>query len=125
MSVNHPAVFVKKELYKKFGLFDKNFSIAMDYELMLRLFVNGVKFKYVDKVLSNMALGGISDLNWKKAYKEAYEIRKKHLGFSIELYTHYIFQVFKRYISNFLSMIGLEKVKIFYRNKFSIIKKSK
>lgn len=125
MSVNHPAVFVKKELYKKFGLFDKNFSIAMDYELMLRLFVNGVKFKYVDKVLSNMALGGVSDVNWKRAYKEAYDIRKKHLGFSLGLYLNYVFQVAKRHVSNFLSKVGLEKVKSFYRDRFSTIQKSR
>ena len=125
MSINHPAVFVRKEVYDKFGLFNKKYPLAMDYELMLRFFVKGVKFKYVDKVLSNMALGGVSDINWKKAYKEAYDIRKEHLGFSIVLYYKYLFQIFKRYLSNFLSMIGLEKIKKIYRNKFSTIKKSK
>jgi glycosyltransferase involved in cell wall biosynthesis len=125
MSINHPAVFVRKTTYNRYGLFDKKFSIAMDYELMLRFFVNGAKFKYINKVFSNMSLGGVSDINWKKAYKEAYEIRKKYLGFSYELYFNYIFQVIKRYISNFLSKVGLEKLKKLYRNRFSTIKKSK
>lgn len=123
MSINHPAVFVKKTLYERFGLFDKNFPLAMDYELMLRFFVNGAKFKYINRVLSNMSLGGVSDINWQKAYKEAYEIRKKHLGFSFGLYFNYIFQVIKRYISNLLSKVGLEKIKKIYRKKFSTIKK--
>lgn len=125
MSINHPAVFVKKSVYEKFGVFDKSFPIAMDYELMLRFFVNGVKFKYIDKVLSNMLLGGVSDVNWQKAYKEAYEIRKKHLGSGIRLYVNYLFQVMKRHVSNFLSKIGLEKVKKTYRDRFSTIKKSR
>jgi glycosyltransferase involved in cell wall biosynthesis len=123
MSINHPAVFVRKSIYDNYGLFDEKFPIAMDYELMLRYFVKNVKFQYINKVLSNMSLGGVSDINWKKAYKESYEIRKKYLGFSLKLYLNYLFQVFKRYISNFLSNIGLEKVKKIYRNKFSSIKK--
>lgn len=124
MSVNHPAVFVRRSLYEKYGVFDKNFPFAMDYELMLRFFVNGAKFKYINRVLSNMALGGVSDINWQKAYKEAYDIRKKHLGFSMGLYVEYQLQVIKRHISNLLTKIGLEKVKKFYRKRFSTIKKS-
>lgn len=125
MSINHPAVFVKKEVYNKFGLFDEDYPVAMDYELMLRFFINGVAFKHIDKILSNMALGGISDINWQQAYKEAYMIRKKHLGFGIGLYFSYVFQVLKRHISNFLSKVGLEKIKKIYRNRFATIKKSK
>ena len=125
MSINHPAVFVKKRIYKKYGLFDEAFKLAMDYELMLRFFVNGVKFVYVDRVLSNMALGGISDTNWRLAYKEAYEIRKKYLGNSVSLYIDYSFQVFKRNVSNLLAKIGLESLREFYKKHFSKIRKVK
>lgn len=125
MSINHPSVFVRKVLYENLGVFDKKFPIAMDYELMLRFFVKNVKFKYINKVLSNMSLGGVSDINWRKAYREAYEIRKIHLGSSTNLYVNYRIQIIKRYISNFLSKVGLEKLKKTYRDKFSTIKKSK
>ena len=125
MSINHPAVFVKKDVYDKYGLFDNKYKIAMDYEIMLRFFINNVKFKYIPKVLSNMQLGGVSDINWKKAYKESFEIRKTHLGSSIELYFNYIFQVIKRYISNVLSKLGLEVLKVIYRKNFSKVKKAK
>lgn len=125
MSINHPAVFVKKNVYEKFGIFDETFFLAMDYELILRFFVKNVRFKHINKVLSNMSLGGVSDKNWKKAYKEAYKIRKKYLGFSLKLYINYLFQIMKRYVSNFLSRIGLEKIKTIYRKKISIIKKDR
>ncbi len=36
MSINHPAVFVRKELYNRYGLFDNTYKVAMDYDLMLR-----------------------------------------------------------------------------------------
>ena len=125
MSINHPAVFVKKNIYDTYGLFDENFPVAMDYELMLRFYMHGVKFHYINQTLSNMALGGISDINWRQAYKEAYEIRKRHLGTGLTLYIDYTLQVFKRYISNILSSVGLSTLKALYRRYFSTIKKEK
>lgn len=125
MSINHPAVFVKKEVYEKLGLFSERYKVAMDYELILRFFKNGARFKYIDTVLSNMALGGVSDVNWKLAYIEAYEIRKKYLGDSILIYLSYLSQLLKRHISNLLSVVGLESIKVFYRKYISSVKKEK
>jgi hypothetical protein len=51
----------------------------MDYELMLRFYINNANFKYINKTLSNMSLGGILDKNWEKTYKESYLIRKKYI----------------------------------------------
>ncbi len=123
MSVNHPAVFVRSSIYERYGLFDENYPLAMDYELMLHFFTKGVTFKYVNQVLSNMALGGVSDSNWRDTYREAYIIRKKYLGYSPGLYSAYLFQLQKRYVSNFVSNSGLEIIKKIYRNKFSTIRK--
>jgi len=58
MTVNHPTVFIAKACYDKFGLFDKSYRCAMDYDLLLRLKVNNCRFKYVPKILANMSLAG-------------------------------------------------------------------
>ena len=125
MSLNHPAVFVKKELYNTYGIFDANYKIAMDYDLLLRFYTNGAKFRYINSILSNMTLGGISDINWKSAYHESFNIRKKYLGNSVSLYISYLWQVLKRHISNMVSDLGLEGIKKSYRTYFSSIKKEK
>ena len=125
MSLNHPSVFVKKEIYNKYGLFDDTYKVAMDYDLMLRFYTKGAKFKYIDSVLSNMTLGGVSDVNWQLAYTESLNIRKKYLGNSISLYASYRWQVLKRYVSNTLTNLGLENIKKSYRTHFSSIKKEK
>lgn len=125
MSLNHPAVFVKKELYNTYGFFDANYKIAMDYDLLLRFHTNGAKFIYINSILSNMTLGGISDINWRSAYHESFNIRKKYLGNSISLYTSYLWQILKRYISNTVTKLGLENIKKYYRTYFSSIKKEK
>jgi glycosyltransferase involved in cell wall biosynthesis len=124
MSINHPSVFVKKDIYNKYGLFDKSYKYAMDYELMLRFYINNANFKYINKTLSNMSLGGISDKNWEKTYKESYLIRKKYIQNHL-LYIKYIYQVTKRHISNNLYNIGLENIITFYRKYISTIKKEK
>jgi len=125
MSLNHPAVFVKKEIYNQYGLFDDRYKVAMDYDLMLRFYSKDAKFIYIDDVLSNMALGGVSDVNWQLAYRESFNIRKKYMGNSLSLYTSYLWQVLKRYVSNAVSKLGLEGIKTFYRTYFSSIKKER
>jgi glycosyltransferase involved in cell wall biosynthesis len=62
----HPAFFVKKELYDKFGLFRLDLGSAADYELMLRFIHKGkIKLAYVPKVLVKMRTGGVSNSNLK------------------------------------------------------------
>jgi glycosyltransferase involved in cell wall biosynthesis len=59
MYVMHPTVFVKSAVYKNYK-FNCNYKIAMDYELILRLFIANLKFKSINGIISNMLLGGVS-----------------------------------------------------------------
>jgi len=57
----HPASFFKAEVYKLYGNYSKQYHISSDYEFFVRtVFLNKIKIKYVDKVLVNMRLGGVS-----------------------------------------------------------------
>jgi glycosyltransferase len=62
----HPAFFVKKEIYEKFGYFNTDFKIASDYEIMLR-FLEKYKIStyYIPEVLVKMRIGGKSNKNLK------------------------------------------------------------
>jgi glycosyltransferase involved in cell wall biosynthesis len=125
MSINHPSTFVRKEVYKKHGYFDTKYKLAIDYELMLRFYLNGVKFFYFDKTLANMVLGGLSDVYWQKAYYEVFLIQKKYFGGSNQLYLYYLSQVFKHYVSNALDRFKCGKIKEWYRKFLSPVKKTK
>ena len=70
MTINHPTVFVKLKAYKKYGLFKNEYMYAMDYELMLRFYINSEYFIRLHDVIANMRLGGMSYKNWIKAYNE-------------------------------------------------------
>jgi len=125
MSINHPAVFIKRFIYNQYGLFDDTYKLAMDYDLLLRLYTKNVTFAYIDTILSNMTHGGVSDINWRLAYHESFSIRKKYLGNNLSLYLSYLGQIGKRYASNTISALGLEGIKILYRKHYSTIKKEK
>ncbi len=76
----HPTFFVRREIYEKYGYFNLDFSIAADYELMLR-FLEKYKIKscYIDRVLVKMRVGGKSNksiLNIIKANIECYKAWK-------------------------------------------------
>ena len=58
----HPAFFVKKSIYDKYGVFRTDMRLAADYELMLRfLEKNKVKSVFLDKFLVKMREGGESN----------------------------------------------------------------
>jgi glycosyltransferase len=55
----HPTFFVKRKVYEKYGLFNINFPLAADYELMLRfLYKNNVSTVYIPEFLVKMRTGG-------------------------------------------------------------------
>jgi glycosyltransferase involved in cell wall biosynthesis len=71
----HPTVFVKRNVYEKYSRFDLDFSIAADYELLLRLLFNHeVSTSYIDKVLVRMATGGRSNSSISNIIKANLEV---------------------------------------------------
>lgn len=57
----HPTFYCKLELYKKYGLYNTNYRIAADIELMLRfLEVNKISSFFIDEIFVKMQIGGIS-----------------------------------------------------------------
>jgi glycosyltransferase involved in cell wall biosynthesis len=60
----HPAFFVRKSIYEKYGLFRLDCESAADYELMLR-FLEKEKITtfWIDKIFTLMRTGGVSNKN--------------------------------------------------------------
>lgn len=66
MSFCHPATFVKKSAYDKWGDFNTNYKFVMDRELLLRMLNRGAKFQYTDSYLVVYRMGGMSDSQYMK-----------------------------------------------------------
>lgn len=58
MAMPHPTVFVKKEVYQKYGVFDESYQMAADYELLLRFYSAGLKFGYLEYDMAYFRAGG-------------------------------------------------------------------
>ena len=58
----HPAFFVRRSVYEKYGLFNTEMGTSADYEIMLRfLLKHRINVTYIPKVLVHMRSGGISN----------------------------------------------------------------
>lgn len=62
----HPSFYVKRACYEKYGLYDLNYRIASDYDLLIRfLYVNKITYKYLNMDFVTMRVGGASTENMK------------------------------------------------------------
>lgn len=76
----HPAVFVRRSLYERTGLFNETFRIAGDYEIMVRwLLVYGITPVYIPETLVVMSPGGISGSGLRSRKQGWAELRRAWL----------------------------------------------
>ncbi|MDE6603809.1 MAG: glycosyltransferase [Lachnospiraceae bacterium] len=76
----HPSTFIKREAYRKYGMFDLDYQIASDRDLLLRFITAGAHFQHIDAILSNFRKTGISSVNRMGCAEESYSINLKYLG---------------------------------------------
>lgn len=92
----HPTFFVYRKAFQDYGYYDTSFSIAADFELMVRLFLKfKISYKYINIDLMKMRTGGVSTRSLKSTFiinKENLRALKKN-GF----YSNYVF-LFSRYL---------------------------
>lgn len=73
----HPTLYLKKEVYEKFGIFNLDLPLAADFELMLRLFEKyNIRTKYIDYTSIRMRLGGATSKNWTNIKNQNFECMK-------------------------------------------------
>lgn len=62
----HPALFLHRRVYDRFGMFRTDYRIGGDFELVARIFHEGhLKYQYLPQVLVQMRTGGISTGGWR------------------------------------------------------------
>jgi len=88
---SHQAIFVKRNLFEKFGFFDLTYKSAADFEFICKIFVNKIKFEKADTIVANYSIEGYSNTD-TTGIKECLQIIKKYFG-----RTNYFISVF-RYI---------------------------
>ncbi|QGY46574.1 glycosyltransferase [Maribellus comscasis] len=100
----HPTLFLKREVYEKYGLFDQSFKLAADFEFMLRIFERfRIKSKYLPTPTVKMRLGGATNKSFSNIIKGNVEclraFRKNNFNIPV-FYTFYrILPKFKQFVN--------------------------
>lgn len=81
----HPTLYLRREVFETFGLYDTSFRIAADYDAMLRYLTAGqIRLGYIPEVLVKMRVGGESNKSLRKIVQKSREdyraIRRNNVG---------------------------------------------
>lgn len=73
----HPSFYVRKSCYDNLGLYQFDYKIAADYELLMRfIYRHGISYAYIPEILVYMRTGGVSNKNILSRYTLNKEIIK-------------------------------------------------
>lgn len=81
-TVAHPGMFIKKEVYDRVGLYNTDYKIAMDYDLLVR--IRNEKFFFISRPLVYFAPGGASDQQFSRGLKEVRASYQQNIGSSLK-----------------------------------------
>jgi len=82
-STFHPTMFVRKELFKKYGGFDVSLNITMDYDFLLR--IANEKFLFIPEPLTIFDTQGVSSTKYIESLQQMKECYEKYHGKSFLL----------------------------------------
>lgn len=91
----HPTFYVRKSVIERFGVFNLNYKLASDVELMARfLEINQINSIYIPFAQVVMRLGGVTNVSLKNRILQNMEILKSFRSLSIK-YSILLFFIFK------------------------------
>lgn len=80
----HPALYLRRQVYEHFGLFDTSYRITADYDFILRALGSGIRVEYLPEVLVKMRVGGTSNRSvaniMRKSYEDLRALRHNRIG---------------------------------------------
>ena len=104
----HQTFYVKRYIVEKLGVFNKEYKIAADFEMLFRyIYVNKILTKYIRETMVVMREGGISNSSWSNRLK----INKEHIS-AIRSYGYYSSHI-TELLRYSIKLIDLIKGKIF------------
>ena len=119
MTVMHPSTFIKRKVYERLGLYRLNFKYAMDYELLLRCYINQTNILSTNKTYTAMPSDGVSVLNWRSAIEECEKARRINKANTILTKYYHKYIIFYNSVYFACRKLGLVKLVKLHRYLFS------
>lgn len=96
----HPTLYLKQELFDRYGGYALNFGSAADYELILRfLFKQKITMSYLPVLMVNMRVGGVSNSSFKNLIRA---IRYDFKAMKMNGLSYPLIALFKKKLSKLL-----------------------
>jgi glycosyltransferase involved in cell wall biosynthesis len=103
----HPALFIKKSIYDKFGYFKSDYKIAADFEYLCRLASDpSIQHKYIPEILVRMQMGGVSTSGLMNTVTLNKEVLRASLENGIDTN---LFKILSKYPLKILEKCALKK----------------
>ncbi|MBM6761411.1 glycosyltransferase family 2 protein [Megamonas hypermegale] len=111
----HQGLFVKRTLALKYK-FNIKYKIASDYEMLLKIIKDNYNILYIDDIIANYNVSGISSLQTEILIKEYTEILKENISeenailFNKKINNNFLKKYVKKFIKNCVGNRVLKKL---------------
>lgn len=111
----HQALFYKRILHEKYGMYNQSLEYGADYDFYLKLASKKVTFFYNDYSVTSMRMGGHGQQNPLKILVHNFYIQVKHNLPFWRAFFEFNFKVLRSSIRAFLESLGLNFVVEMFR----------
>ena len=71
MPISHQAMFIPKKVYETVGAYDVAYRFAADLDMVVRLYLRGIRFIFLDQLLVSFRTSGASGRFYRESIREA------------------------------------------------------
>lgn len=104
--VAHQGMFVTRNAYQKFGMYDVEVHYPMDLEFLMRAYINGAKFRFINVILAVFCYGkGVTNDDFRKKKKDYIYIVKKNGGNKFQANIYWLSIATINFIKSYLNRI--------------------
>ncbi|MGN0132017.1 MAG: glycosyltransferase family 2 protein [Lachnospiraceae bacterium] len=109
----HPTLYLKREVYEKYGYYKTDYKIAADYEFMVRILQDGtIRLSYIHDVLVYMFYGGTSSgglSNYIHSFRESERaLKENHVPHAFMICSKRTIRVLIQFVKAALGIKGKE-----------------
>lgn len=112
----HPATFIKKEIYLKYGLYNTKYKICSDFQFFFNLFQHKIKIYFSKEIFVRMKIGGVSTSGIKSYFLICKEL-SNILSIKNKIKSYFI--VFFRFIYKLDEIFFVNKKKYKINSRYS------
>lgn len=116
----HPARFISRKAYEKYGVYSLEYRYCMDVDLLIRFYKSGAKSIHIDKELTKFRIGATSSESVFKKKEDFAALIRNNGGTKWDIWYTWMIDVIKYYGKNMVHSILGEKMFVRFRSIFKL-----